>query len=147
MDGGAATAMPQVSFLAYGTNKYGVVVGSGDLDGDGIDEIITGAGPGEIFGAHVRGWNYDGTSVGPLGGVNFFAYQGSRFGVFVAALDLDDDGYDELLTVPGPDSSWGTRVRAWNVDGGSASSIGSINFDAYEDMELISGGKIAGGNL
>jgi hypothetical protein len=35
------------SFFAYGTGfQGGVYVGSGDLDGDGIDEIFTGAGAG-----------------------------------------------------------------------------------------------------
>ena len=41
----------------------------------GIDEIITGAGPGAVFGPHVRGWNFDNISVTPLPGLSFFAWE------------------------------------------------------------------------
>ena len=30
------------------------------MDGDALHEIISGAGPGAVFGPHVRGWNVDG---------------------------------------------------------------------------------------
>jgi len=145
VDGGAATAIPGVSFLAYGTNKFGVNATCGDFDGDGIDEIITGAGPGVVFGSHVRGWNYDGGTLTPVGGINFFAYSGSLYGARVATLDLDGDGYDELLTVPGPDPDWPAQVKAWNVDGGAATAIGSIDFDAYADGAFLHGGSVTGG--
>ena len=36
--------MGNLSFLAYGTLKFGVNVTCGDIDGDGFDEILTGAG-------------------------------------------------------------------------------------------------------
>jgi len=145
VDGGAATAIPGVSFLAYGTNKFGVNATCGDFDGDGIDEIVTGAGPGVVFGAHVRGWNYDGGTLTAVGGISFFAYPGSLYGVQVATLDLDDDGYDELLTVPGPDPDWPAQVKAWNVDGGTATAIDTIDFDAYADGAFLHGGTVAGG--
>ena len=62
-----------MSFLAYGTHRWGVNVACGDLDGDGIDEIVTGPGPGAVFGPHVRGWNYDGTALTAIPGVSFLA--------------------------------------------------------------------------
>jgi len=144
VDGAAAAAIPAVSFLAYGTNKFGVKVACGDLDGDGMDEIITGAGPGVVFGAHVRGWNVDGGSVSALPGVNFFAYPGALYGVSLGCGDLDADGFDEILTMPGPDPDQPARLRSWNVDGGAAAA-GNVDFEAYGDLGLGYGGTVSGG--
>ncbi len=44
------TAIPKVNFYAYGTLKYGANVTAGDVDGDRIAEIVTGPGPGGVFG-------------------------------------------------------------------------------------------------
>ena len=145
VDGGPAAAIPGVSFLAYGTNQYGVNVTCGDVDSDGIDEIITGAGPGQIFGAHVRGWNYDGGSLAAMSGVSFMAYDDTRKGVRVSVGDVDDDGVVEIITMPGPDEIIGAQVRAFNVSGGVASLAG-LDFDAFDDT-VTHGGTVAGGVL
>ena len=134
VDGGAATAIPAVSFLAYGTHKWGVNVSCGDVDGDGIDEIVTAPGPSGLFGAHIRGWNLDGGAPTPLPGFSFFAWNPSEalFGARVfASTDLDDDGWDELLTGAGPDPDVGTPVKAWNYDGTAVSFWFSL--DAYPE--------------
>ena len=146
-DDNAIAAIGGVSFLAYGTNQWGVNVACGDIDGDGMDEIITGAGPGVVFGPHVRAWNVDGGTATSISGVSFFAYSGALYGVYVATVDLDDDGFDEILTMPGPDPTQPPLLRAWNVDGGTAELITTLDFDAYGDLGLTHGGKIAGGNF
>jgi hypothetical protein len=126
------TALPGLSFLAYGTNKWGVNVAAGDIDADGFDEIITGAGPGAVFGPHVRGWNYDGTgSVTAMANVSYFAYGTPRWGVNVSAGDIDGDGYDEIVTGAGPGAAFGPHVRGWNVDGGPAMAISAVSYLAY----------------
>lgn len=86
-------------FLAY--NKYfkgGVNVASGDLDGDGIDEIVTGAGIGG--GPQVRIFDIRGNVKG-----QFFAYDKNfRGGVRVAVGDIDgrvDKSKKEIITTPG----------------------------------------------
>ena len=126
------TPLPGLSFLAYGTNKYGVNVAAGDLDGDSFDEIVTGAGPGAVFGPHVRGWNYDGSgTVNPMDGVSFFAYGTPKWGVNVSAGDIDGDGFDEIVTGPGPGAVYGPHVRGWSVDGGAAVAMPGVSFFAY----------------
>jgi hypothetical protein len=126
------TPLPGLNFLAYGTNKYGVNVAAGDIDGDGFDEIVTGAGPGAVFGPHVRGWNYDGGgAVTPMAGVSYFAYGTPKWGVNVSAGDIDGDGFDEIVTGAGPGEVYGPHVRGWDVDGGVAAAIPGVSFLAY----------------
>jgi len=126
------TPLPGLSFMAYGTNKYGVNVAAGDIDGDGFDEIITGAGPGAVFGPHVRGWNYDGSgTVTAIPGISYFAYGTPKWGVNVSCGDIDGDGYDEIVTGAGPGAVYGPHVRGWNVDGGTATAMPGVSFLAY----------------
>jgi len=144
-NGSATTAIPGVSYFAYGTLQFGVNVACGDIDNDGIDEIITGAGPGIIFSAHVRGWNYDGGTLAAMPGVSFIAYPGTLKGAEVSTGDVDGDGVVEIITMPGPDASIGAQIKGWNVDGGVASHSG-LDFPAYDET-VTHGGTVAGGNL
>ena len=173
------------SFFAYGKNfRGGVNVATGDMDGDGKDEIITGAGLGG--GPQVRIFSSKGNVLGQFfaynkrfrGGVNvatgdisrlgrisekeiitapgigmtplikvfdlngynlaqFYAYD-KKFtnGVNVAALDVDYDGYDEIIT--GAKAGGGPHVRVFKKDGGLFSS-----FYAFE--QNYSGGVDVGG--
>jgi len=126
------TPLPGVSFLTYGTNKWGVNVCSGDLDDDGYDEIVTGAGPGAVFGPHVRAWNWDGAGAPqPIPGISYFAYGTPKWGVNVSCGDIDGDGYDEIVTGAGPGAVYGPHVRGWNCDGGGAVAIPQVSFLAY----------------
>lgn len=94
------------SFFAYDpTFAGGVFVAAGDMNGDGVDDIITGAGAGAE--PHVK--VFDGVSQEPL--ASFFPY-GASFagGVRVASGDLDGDGTAEIAVAPGP-NSLGLPVR------------------------------------
>ena len=136
--------LSRVSFYAYGTLRFGVNVASADNDGDGFSELLSGAGPGEVFGPHVRAWNYDGTAIVPIGGFNYYAYLTLKHGVNVAAGDLDRDGFQEILTGPGPGVVFRGHVRGWNYDGAVLTSMAGISFNAHPDQYGV---NVAGGDV
>ena len=109
--GGAPTEV--VSFFAYDPGfPGGVHVAAGDLTGDGVAEIIIGAGPGG--GPHVRVFSVAGGTATEV--ANFFAYDlGFPGGVSVAAADVTGDGIAEIVTGAGP--SGGPHVRVLDVSG------------------------------
>lgn len=96
------------SFLAYNqTMGLGINVAVCDVDGDGINDILTGTQYGA--GPHVRTFDNMGTAKDNGG---FMAYVDSfRGGVNISCGDLDDDGQAELVTSPGP--TGGPDVKVW----------------------------------
>ncbi len=91
--------------------RGGVFVAAGDLNRDGIDDVIVGAG--STGGPRVIAW--DPATGGQL--VNFFPFEpGFRGGVRVAAADTTGDGVDEIVTAAGP--TGGPRVRVFDVSRG-----------------------------
>jgi hypothetical protein len=82
------------NFLAYSPDfRGGVDVATGDINGDGKDEIITGPGVGG--GPHVRVFNGRGQFLG----LDFWPYQSNfRGGVDVATGNIDGGREDEIIT-------------------------------------------------
>lgn len=90
--------------------RGGVNLALGDLDGDGRDEIIAGAGVGG--GPQVQIFNKNGRLLTP----GFFAYnENVRSGVTVAAGDVTGDGIVDIVTGTGYGSA--PMIRVFNDDG------------------------------
>lgn len=107
-----------LSFLAYDeTFSGGVWVATGDVDGDGHDEIITGAGPSG--GPHVRVWKYVNGAIVPVG-PGFFAYEPGFTGGVRVATASQGSGRAAILAAAGASSP--PRVRLFNGDGTAAGS-------------------------
>ena len=115
--------LARVSFYAYGTLRYGAKVGGARLDGDAYHEILTTPGPGEVFGPHVRGFDFDNAQVQAIPNVSFFAYGTLKYGANGADGDVDRDGYGEILAGPGPGAVFGSHLRGFDYDGASISSM------------------------
>src|SRR5262245_16048727 len=133
----------------------GVRVAAGDVTGDNVPDIITGAGPGG--GPHVRVLS-GATGTETLG---FYAYdEPFRGGVFVAAGDINGDGVDDIVT--GAGEGGGPHVKVFdgrsgqlldqfmafdpNFAGGVRVAVGDITGDGRADI-ICGAGPGGGANV
>lgn len=92
------------------SSNTGVHVAIGNLDGQGAKEIIVS--PAQNGGPQVRILNDQCELINP----GFFAFdEAERFGLNISVGDLDGDGDEEIVAVPGPGG--GPQVRIFNQDG------------------------------
>ncbi|NQV00393.1 MAG: VCBS repeat domain-containing M23 family metallopeptidase [Parcubacteria group bacterium] len=121
-------------FLAYDKNfRGGVRISAGDVDRDGEDEIIAGAGPGG--GPHVRVFEANGTPRG----IDYFPFHiDFRGGVDVGSIDYDQDGKDEIIMTQSSGGQAWVKVYRYNDE-----KIVYANFLAYP--EYFEGGVSASG--
>jgi autotransporter-associated beta strand protein len=141
------------SFLAYDAGfTGGVRVATGDVNGDGWDDIVTAAGAGG--GPHIK--VFDGTNQALL--QSFLAYSPSfTGGVFVAAGDVNHDGFADIVT--GAGTGGGPHVEVFsganlgllksffayaaNFTGGVRVAAADVNGDRFAD--IVTGAGNGGG--
>ncbi|MBI5793581.1 VCBS repeat-containing protein [Candidatus Uhrbacteria bacterium] len=118
-------------FFAYADSfRGGVNVAIGDLNGDGIKEIICGAGYNG--GPHVRVFAKNGKLLNP----GFFAYDKSfRGGVNVSVGDVDGDGIDDIVTGPGLGGS--PLARVYDRDGNLKSEFYVFDHTDRDGLEVV----------
>lgn len=104
----AQTGLEWLSLLPYNSGfTGGVRVATGDVNGDGVLDVITAPGPGMASNIKV----FDGRTGGEI--ANFLAYD-ARFGggVFVAAADVNGDNRADIITAPS--AGGGPHVRVFS---------------------------------
>jgi hypothetical protein len=140
------------SFQALGRGSGGVRVAAGDVNGDGLADIIVGSG----LGSKVR--VFDALSGTMLSGGEFAGFDRTfRGGVFVAAGDMNNDGIDDVIVGGGSQSSTikifeqGTAEPAPRVFSAYAGALrgvhvaaGDINGDGIADIIATKGAKTDG---
>ena len=135
-----------MSFYAYGTLKFGVNVEGAQLDADPRSELVTGPGPGVVFGPQVRGClrTLTGGAVSAMAALNFNAYLAPSYGVQVTTGAVSSTGLEELLTGAGPGPTFWPRVRGWTFNG-QVASIPTLDFMAFAQSGY--GVRVRGGDM
>ena len=134
----AATHAFKFSFSPFGSAfTGGVRVATGDVNGDGIADIIAGTGPGAPANVRV----FDGITGTQLSGIvgSIAPFGVSKAGVFVAAGDVNGDGNADIIVGRGRGPA---RVNTFGGDDGALLST-FVSFDG----SVTTGVRVAAGDV
>ncbi len=123
------------SFFPFDGFAGGVTVRSGDVNADGVDDILVGAGLGAA-GGHVK--VFDGVTGEELR--SFFVFDGFTGGVTVGAGDVNGDGFVDILVGAGPGA--GPHVKVFD----GASGEETLSFLAF-DAGFLGGVTVEAGDV
>jgi hypothetical protein len=149
-------SLSSTSYSPYAAFTGGVRVGAGDVNNDGVPDIITGVGPGAP-GGHVK--VIDGQSGADIR--SFFSFAGFSGGVFVAGGKINNDNFADVVV--GADStSVGGHVKVFDgatnteiksffaypgFSGGVRVGAGDVNHDGFADIITGAGPGSTGGHV
>ncbi|MFH0952108.1 MAG: FG-GAP-like repeat-containing protein [Patescibacteria group bacterium] len=137
-DGAALTR--EAVFFAYGENlRTGLQLAVGDVNGDGVDEIITAPNAGA--GPQVRVFDGSGTAIS-----SFFAYPSHLHnGVNLSLADVDADGTLDIITAPG--AGVPANVAAWQYDSALITSFYALPLTNTVGVEAQAADVDGDGNI
>ena len=119
---------------------YGINIASGDVNGDGVPEIITTPGPGPTNAATIKIWSYNPSGLTELS--TFTAFDGF-YGANVGVGDIDGDDKDEIIAGTGPDPKNTALVRIFRSDGTLINGFAPYN-GAHAYGVMVSSGDMDG---
>jgi len=139
----------RVNVFGEGFNQ-GVRVATGDINGDGVDDLVVGSGPGGSSQLEV----YDGAGSHALLFSNRPFEAAFTGGIYVAVGDVNGDGKSDIVITP--DEGGGPRVRIFsgsdfsqladffgiddpNFRGGARAALGDIDRDGFDDLIVAAG--------
>lgn len=131
----------RVSVEAFPGFPGGVRVATGDVTGDGVPDLLAGAGPG----GSPRVALFDGATGRLL--LSFDAFEASHTGgVFVAVGDVTGDGFADVVVTP--DTGGGPVVAVFD---GRAAAAGNLveraRFFGIQDPAFAGGARVAVGDI
>jgi hypothetical protein len=143
----------EYQIVPYNNFNGGSRVATGDFNGDGFPDVVTGAGIGG--GPHVRVFNgLDGTPL-PFtsggGDQGFFAYSTNFLGgIYVATGDVNGDGYTDIITgtdADNPDDSDPFTAARVRVFSGAPGSGGAMLVDILPYGSFTGGARVSSADL
>jgi len=130
-------------FWAYSENyREGINMATGDIDGDGDDEIMVS--PPRNGGPNVRVYEYNTSHEFELVSWTFAYQEEFRGGVNLACGDIDGDGNYEILTAPA--SAGGPNLRAFRYNP-STSNLELVDWVMVYQPEFRGGVNIVAGDI